>query len=760
MHAQWQDNAPVQYTITFSSHGGTDVTAITQNAGTPVPRPVPDPAKDGYTFLGWFSAESGGAAYTWPHTLTANVTMHAQWWNNADGLPPAQYTITFNTHGGSAVTAVPGYAGTAIAKPAPDPARAGYTFTGWFSTETGGTEYAWPHTLTGNLTMHAQWQAVPVYTITFNSHGGSNVAAITQNAGTQVSKPSLDPVKSGYTFTGWFSDETGGTKYEWPYTLTGNLTMHAQWQAVPVYTITFSSHGGTDVTAITQNAGTPVPRPVPDPVKDGYTFLGWYSAETGGTAYTWPHTLTASVTMHAQWQVVPVNIDTEDFGPSAAIAATFDIATRGNWNAALAAIQAGGNNKNYVINLTDDVTYILGISGSATFGSVTGVIVSLRGNKSLELTPFANASGDGNGSLLRIGDQQTLILRESSLVGKKDNIAALVTVLSGGSFTMRSGKISGNSITAPSAYGSGVNVSGSFTMSGGEISGNSSITTISSFGGGVYVYASGSFTMSGGEISGNSSNTTTVCFGGGVSVSGGDFTMTGGEISGNTASEGGGVFVYGGGDFTMSGGEISGNSSSPSGYGGGGVSVSSGDFTMSDGEISGNTASKGGGVLVFDGDFTMSGGEISGNTATSYGGGGVYVSDGDLTMSGGEISGNSATEDGGGVYVSDGDFAMSGGEISGNSATSYGGGVYLQNNDNGYFSKTGGGVIYGSNTTGSLRNTAGHGNTWGHALYYQAGDYPYTFYYRDTTLNAGDNISTDDTLPDDSGQTVGNWTKQ
>jgi uncharacterized repeat protein (TIGR02543 family) len=67
---------PQQYTITFDSQGGSEVAAITMDQGTAVPRP-PDPLREGYAFLGWHT--SGGEPYTWPHALTADVTMHARW---------------------------------------------------------------------------------------------------------------------------------------------------------------------------------------------------------------------------------------------------------------------------------------------------------------------------------------------------------------------------------------------------------------------------------------------------------------------------------------------------------------------------------------------------------------------------------------------------------------------------------------------------------------------------------------------------------
>ena len=135
--------------------------------------------------------------------------------------------------------------------------------------------------------------------------------------------------------------------------------------------------------------------------------------------------------------------------------------------------------------------------------------------------------------------------------------------------------------------GIGVYVSGgTFTMTGGEISGN----TGGSYGGGVYVY-DGTFTMTGGEISGNASDSG----GGGVYVdSNSTLTMNGGEISGNSAKEqGGGVYVDYNSALTMNGGEIANNKATgENGFGGGVYCI--GTFNMSNGTITGNTATEDG----------------------------------------------------------------------------------------------------------------------------------------------------------------------
>lgn len=131
--AQWKANA---YTITFDAAGGSAVSPITADYNTAITAPAA-PVKEGYTFLGWEPEL--------PKTMPLDgMTVKAKWQIN-------QYTIKFNSDGGSAVSDMTQDYGTAVS--APDaPTKFGYTFAGW--------QPELPATVPAqNITVKAVWQA-------------------------------------------------------------------------------------------------------------------------------------------------------------------------------------------------------------------------------------------------------------------------------------------------------------------------------------------------------------------------------------------------------------------------------------------------------------------------------------------------------------------------------------------------------------------------------------------------------------------------
>ena len=256
--AQWEIN---QYTITFDTNGGSEIAPITQDYGTNITAPA-DPTRKGYTFKGWDKEI--------PETMPAeNMTVKAQWEIN-------QYAITFDTAGGSEIAPITQDYGTNITAPA-NPTRKGYTFKGW--------DKEIPETMPAeNIMVKAQWE-INQYAITFDTNGGSEIAPITQDYGTKITAPA-DPTRKGYTFIGWDRDIPEIMPAE-------NITVTAQWE-INRYTITFDTAGGSEIAPITQDYGTNITAPA-DPTREGYTFIGWDKAI--------PTTMPAeNITVTAQWK--------------------------------------------------------------------------------------------------------------------------------------------------------------------------------------------------------------------------------------------------------------------------------------------------------------------------------------------------------------------------------------------------------------------------------------------------------------------------
>ena len=205
---QW--TAPT-YAVTLNTNGGTinngNVTGYTYGVGATLPA-ADDMTYTGHTFKGWYDNEglAGDPVTAIGGAETGNKEYWAKWETN-------QYTITFDTNGGSEIAPITQDYGTKITAP-DNPTRKGYTFKGW--------DKEIPETMPAdNITVKAQWE-INQYTITFDTNGGSEIAPITQDYGTKITAPA-DPTRKGYTFKGWDK--------EIPETMPAeNITITARWK--------------------------------------------------------------------------------------------------------------------------------------------------------------------------------------------------------------------------------------------------------------------------------------------------------------------------------------------------------------------------------------------------------------------------------------------------------------------------------------------------------------------------------------------------
>jgi uncharacterized repeat protein (TIGR02543 family) len=313
------DSHTVARNTTMYAHWTGESRTITFDSQFAVPPPITSPYNStvklptqnqtGYTFDGWYTEPAGGGTrYSGSdnYTVTENVTLYAQW-------SVRKYTVTFNSQGGEAVspmTDIPYNAMITLPVPAPT-----FGFNGWYSAATGGTRYGGgSYIVTGNVTMYAQWGT---FTITYNSLGGGTYAPRTVSAlNTTITLPS--PTRGGFTFGGWYSAASGGTRYGGGgdnFTATGNVTLYAHWNG----TITFNSNGGSAVSPITAEEGEQIT--LPTPTQTGFNFLGWYNRASydstryggGGDSYT----VGASTTMYARWTRTPHTVTFDSRGGTA-----------------------------------------------------------------------------------------------------------------------------------------------------------------------------------------------------------------------------------------------------------------------------------------------------------------------------------------------------------------------------------------------------------------------------------------------------------
>ena len=344
MTANWTENT---YSIAFNNNGGTgSMNSISGIKYTDFEYlPSNTFTKLGYTFKGWAETDTGAKKYDNGQAVNkltatngATITLYAVWEKET-------YTITYTLNGGTNNSSNPNSykVDTATINLQP-PTKTGYTFTGWTGSNgtNSETSVSIPVGSTGNKTYVAHW-TVNSYTIEYNLNNGSLAQGKTNpTSGTYDSDVNIanEPIKEGYTFTGWSTNTAAGLganaktgissnpTTSWNGNLTkntyyrnlrdtsGTVTLTANWSE-NTYTIAFNSNGGTgtmtslsgvkytESKTLTSNTFT----------RDGYTFKGWALESTGTKKYDNGATVTklsatnnATVTLFAVWEKITYTI--------------------------------------------------------------------------------------------------------------------------------------------------------------------------------------------------------------------------------------------------------------------------------------------------------------------------------------------------------------------------------------------------------------------------------------------------------------------
>jgi len=227
--------------------------------------------------------------------------------------------VTFNGNNGTPATQnITQTFGNNYILPSSNPTRTGYTFAGWWTATTGGSQVTTSTqvTQTSAHTLYARWTGNPVV-VTFNGNNGTPTTQdITQTVGNNYILPSSNPTRTGYGFAGWWTATSGGTQVttSTQVTQTSGHTLYARWTNNPV-SVTFSGNGGTPATqTITQTFGENYTLPS-SPTWTGYTFAGWWTLN-GTSTGSWGTQVTTSTqvtqtsahTLYARWTAVQYTV--------------------------------------------------------------------------------------------------------------------------------------------------------------------------------------------------------------------------------------------------------------------------------------------------------------------------------------------------------------------------------------------------------------------------------------------------------------------
>lgn len=305
-------------TITFNaSDGSGSMDSVTVNAGTIYILPACGfTAPADQEFKAW---EIGGTEYKVgdSYTVLVDTEIKALWENSV--ITPTTYTVTVSNDGNGTASAshAKAAAGTEITLTATP--QIGYHFKEWQVMSGGMTikdnKFIMPDT---NVEIKAIFEedappAPTEFIVTFDGNGGTpSVGSMTTTDRKLTSLPSAS--RSGsYSFYGWYTEKSGGTKITTDTVFHANATVYAHWTytggggggynpPVTYYTLRFETGGGSDIPSVQGTYNTYIDLTKYVPTWRGHAFIGWYSERSLTNKVSGVY-LTKDMTVYAGWRV-------------------------------------------------------------------------------------------------------------------------------------------------------------------------------------------------------------------------------------------------------------------------------------------------------------------------------------------------------------------------------------------------------------------------------------------------------------------------
>ena len=260
LHSKYEINS---YKVSYYNKGKKYIDDQQINYGENALKPNTDPSKIGYTFKYW-SLKENGEEYEFSTKITKDITLYAVYEIN-------KYTVTYINEGieyhketveyGSVITEIQ------------DPTKEGYAFIGWYNENNEKINH--PITVTENITLHSKYE-INTYTVSFYHNNEKYVEDQKVNYGESAVKPSIDPTKEDYNFSGWVIKGTNN-KYDFTSKVTKDIELESSFTAKPTYTVTFKIENEVILTENVIEGHKVTSKEAP--YKKGYLFDKWYSDE-------------------------------------------------------------------------------------------------------------------------------------------------------------------------------------------------------------------------------------------------------------------------------------------------------------------------------------------------------------------------------------------------------------------------------------------------------------------------------------------------
>ena len=230
-----------------------------------------------------------------------------------------KYTISFETNGGSSISNQTVNHNGKVSYPN-DPSKPGYLLDGWYTDKDFKSKYNFDNQVRSSFTLYAKWivdaESNQKFQVLFQTNGGSPIPSIQSVLkGGKATKPTQNPSKEGYTFKGWYTDDTYKIEFDFNTPIYRKTVVYAWMEKNPEapkkYKVVFATGGGTAIDDQDVIEGETATRPE-NPTKPGYTFGGWFTNSKFETPYTFEEPVTSSIVIYAKFDSDPDYSGTPD----------------------------------------------------------------------------------------------------------------------------------------------------------------------------------------------------------------------------------------------------------------------------------------------------------------------------------------------------------------------------------------------------------------------------------------------------------------